>query len=173
MVILNGGRNVLIKDWGNSGMGLLDQLGCDREQRPMEEIIVPDSVGQGNFDWNAAQVIELVNEERAKAGLRDLEPLEGLSNAAQQRAAEIAEKFSHTRPDGSSFSAVISQNGIAYQGSGENIAYGQTTPEQVMKDWMNSQGHRANILNSQFTSIGVGYYQSPDGTGYWTQLFTY
>ena len=56
--------------------------------------------------------------------------------------------------------------------SGENIAWGQKTPEEVMKGWMNSEGHRANILNKNYTSIGVGYYQNAGGVNYWTQIFT-
>lgn len=119
------------------------------------------------------QVVALVNAERMKAGLSPLTQTADLSRAAAQRAEETSRSFSHTRPDGSSFSTVLSQNGISYRGSGENIAYGQRTPEQVMEGWMNSQGHRANILNSQYTAIGVGYYQDSNGTPYWTQLFTY
>ena len=133
--------------------------------QPPEEI-----EGDGSY---AAQVVDLVNAERAKAGLSPLVQTAELSKAAAQRAEETSRSFSHTRPDGSSFSTVLSQNGISYRGSGENIAYGQRTPEQVMEGWMNIQGHRANILNSQYTAIGVGYYQDSNGTPYWTQLFTY
>ncbi len=63
--------------------------------------------------------------------------------------------------------------GVSYRGAGENIAWGQKTPEQVMNGWMNSAGHRANILNEKFTSIGVGYHQNANGVNYWSQLFTY
>ena len=93
--------------------------------------------------------------------------------AAQIRAKEIETSFSHTRPDGSSFSTALTQQGVTYRGSGENIAWGQKTPEQVMNGWMNSDGHRANILNKNYTTIGVGLYQNASGTNYWTQLFTY
>ena len=113
----------------------------------------------------------LVNEERAKAGLSPLTLYTRAASAAAVRSGEIQTSFSHTRPDGSSFSTALTQAGVNYRSSGENIAYGQTTPEQVMNSWMNSSGHRANILNVDFTSIGVGYTQSSSGTPYWTQLF--
>jgi len=119
-----------------------------------------------------AQVVALVNEERAKAGLSPLTVDSKVAAAADTRAREIETSFSHTRPDGSSFSTALTQSGVSYRGAGENIAYGQKTPKDVMNSWMNSQGHRANILNKDFTTIGVGYHQNSDGTGYWTQLFT-
>lgn len=78
----------------------------------------------------------------------------------------------HTRPDGSSFSTALQQQGVSYRGCGENIAWGQRTPEQVMNGWMNSEGHRANILNKNYKNIGVGFYQEND-VNYWVQLFTY
>ena len=119
------------------------------------------------------QVVNLVNQERAKAGLSPVTADTSIQTAAQVRAKEIEKSFSHTRPDGSSFSTALTQQGVTYRGSGENIAWGQKTPEQVMNGWMNSDGHRANILNKNFTKIGVGYHQNASGTNYWTQLFTY
>lgn len=119
------------------------------------------------------EVIELVNQERAAAGLSPVTESARLTEAATIRAKETAVSFSHTRPDGSHFSTVLSQNGISYRGAGENIAYGYSTPKAVMNGWMNSAGHRANILNGSYNSIGIGYYQSSDGTIYCTQLFTY
>lgn len=119
----------------------------------------------------AAQVITLVNEERAKYNLAPLTTEENISAAALTRAKEIVTSFSHTRPDGTSFSTVLKEHGVSYKMSGENIAWGQSTPEEVVKGWMNSPGHRANILKEQFTSIGVGFY-TENGRNYWTQLFT-
>lgn len=121
----------------------------------------------------ALRVVELVNEERVKAGLAPVTLQEDVTKAAQVRALEIEKSFSHTRPNGSSFSTALKEAGVSYRGSGENIAWGQKTPEQVMRGWMNSDGHRANILNPKYTSIGVGYYQNASGVNYWTQLFTY
>lgn len=119
------------------------------------------------------RVVELVNEERAKAGLKPLTLETNITVAAQVRAVETEQSFSHTRPDGRHFSTALKEAGVSYRGAGENIAWGQKTPEQVMNGWMNSAGHRANILNEKFTSIGVGYYQNANGVNYWSQLFTY
>ena len=117
------------------------------------------------------EVVRLVNEERAKAGLPALTVDRGAASAAQVRAKEIERSFSHTRPDGSSFNSALTEAGVNFSGAGENIAYGQNSPEKVMEGWMNSSGHRANILNSSYTSIGVGHYQNTSGVNYWTQLF--
>lgn len=121
----------------------------------------------------AERVLQLVNQERAKAGLAALAMDEKVSKAALVRAKETEISFSHTRPDGSSFSTALKEQGVSFRGAGENIAWGQRTPEEVMNGWMNSSGHRANILNKNYTTIGIGYYQNSNGTGYWTQLFTY
>lgn len=119
------------------------------------------------------RVVELVNEERAKAGLKPLMLEKNITAAAQVRAVETEQSFSHTRPDGRHFTTALKEAGVSYRGAGENIAWGQKTPEQVMNGWMNSAGHRANILNEKFTSIGVGYHQNANGVNYWGQLFTY
>ena len=121
----------------------------------------------------AEQVVKLVNEERAKAGLNPVSLDKEIEAAALIRAKEIQSSFSHTRPNGSSFSTVLKEQGIRYSGAGENIAWGQISPEAVMEAWMNSDGHRANILNPKFTKLGVGYDQSAKGRNYWVQLFTY
>jgi uncharacterized protein YkwD len=111
------------------------------------------------------QVLKLVNAERKKAGLNEL--------IWDDTVAEIEKSFSHTRPDGRTFGTAITDLGITYRGAGENIAWGQKTPETVMNAWMNSEGHRANILNPNFKKLGVGYRTNGQGTPYWTQLFTY
>ncbi len=131
----------------------------------------PDENEESGMDSFALEVVELVNAERAKAGLSPLSINTRAASAAAVRANEIQRSFSHTRPDGSSFSTALTQAGANYRKSGENIAYGQAAPQQVMNDWMNSAGHRANILDSAFTSIGVGHVQSSSGVHYWTQLF--
>ena len=132
----------------------------------------PDQPGtDGSQDAFANEVVRLVNEERAKAGLPALTVDRGAASAAQVRANEIERSFSHTRPDGSSFNSALTEAGVNFRGAGENIAYGQNSPEKVMEGWMNSSGHRANILNSSYTSIGVGHYQNASGVNYWTQLF--
>ena len=130
-----------------------------------------DNISQGRT--YAEQVVDLVNKERAKAGLNKLTLNKKLESAALTRAYEIEKSFSHTRPNGSSFSTVLREYNINYRGSGENIAWGQTSPEAVMNAWMNSSGHRANILNPNFKEIGVGYYKNSAGRKHWTQLFIY
>ena len=119
------------------------------------------------------QVLQLVNRERLKEGLPALTLDADVTAAANVRAKEIKQSFSHTRPNGSSFSTALKEQGVSFHGSGENIAWGQTSPEQVMNGWMNSAGHRANILNQKFKNIGIGFYQDETGRNYWVQLFTY
>ncbi len=119
------------------------------------------------------RITELVNEHRAAAGLNPVKYSAKLSEAAQVRAVEIEKSFSHTRPDGRYFSSVFAEHGISYRYSGENIAWGQKSPEEVVTAWMNSAGHRANILNAKFTELGVGYRQNAKGVNYFTQLFIY
>lgn len=120
----------------------------------------------------AAQVVSLVNAERAKHGLSALTMDSSVTAAAQVRAGELYQSFSHTRPDGRSCFTALREAGAAYSGAGENIAYGQRSPEAVMQAWMNSSGHRANILSNKYTKIGVGY-TVKNGVTYWTQMFTY
>ena len=134
----------------------------------------PDTDQPGNDstqDAFAAEVVNLVNQERAKAGLSPLTIHTQAESAAAVRAKEIERSFSHTRPDGSSFYTALTSAGIRYQSAGENIAYGQMTPREVMDSWMNSSGHRANILNEKYTSIAVSHYQNGAGVHYWVQLF--
>lgn len=119
--------------------------------------------GESDGDY-AAQVIAQVNAERARYGLSALQVDADLTSAACLRAREITQTFSHTRPDGSSWSTVSQK---AY---GENIAKGQSTPDKVMAAWLSSQGHRENILRSSFGSIGVCAYRL-NGVLYWVQLF--
>lgn len=124
-------------------------------------------------DFNRAyedEVIRLVNVERAKYGLQALAKRDDATNAAEIRAKEIVRNFSHTRPNGTSCFTVASELGISYRSVGENIAYGYSTPAQVVNGWMNSAGHRANILSSSFTGIGVGCYKQGN-TLYWSQFF--
>lgn len=147
-----------------------DKPGTDKpDNKPGE----PDLDNGAENTSYAMQVIDLVNKERAKEGLPALQYDANIAKAALVRAKETEVSFSHTRPNGSSFSTALKEAGVSYRGAGENIAWGQKSPEEVMKGWMNSPGHRANIMNKNFTKIGVGYYQNSKGVNYWTQLFTY
>lgn len=148
--------------------------GCPDETPDKPSETPDDSADNGNMSASsyANAVLNLVNKYRKQNGLASVKLDSALSGAASTRAKEIISSFSHTRPNGSSCFTVLSENGISYNGAGENIAYGQSSPDEVMTAWMNSAGHRANILNASFTRLGVGVYES-GGTLYWTQLFTY
>lgn len=122
-----------------------------------------------DFGSYASEVVNIVNAERAKEGLPALSESGELSQYAMLRSSELVDNFAHKRPDGSSpLSYVMGLSGVYT--SGENIAMGQTSPENVMNDWMNSAGHHANIMNPDFTMIGVGCYEY-NGRLYWTQIF--
>lgn len=116
------------------------------------------------------EVVRLVNEERVKNGLHKLTADWELSRVARYKSQDMKDNnyFSHTSPIYGSPFEMIRNFGISYRSAGENIAKGQSTPEAVVKAWMNSSGHRKNILNSSFTKIGVGYVS---GGNYWTQMF--
>ena len=122
---------------------------------------------------NVQKVIDLVNAEREKAGLAPLTKDAGLCSAAGVRAKEISSSFSHTRPDGRSYKTAMDEAGVTYRGTGENVAMGYPSAEEVMNGWMGSEGHRSNILLGKYTSIGVGYYKGSDGYCYWAQAFSY
>jgi len=116
------------------------------------------------------EVIRLVNEERSKVGVPALRQHEDLTSAANVRAKEAAQKFSHTRPNGSKWRTVFDEFKIKSSFRGENLAYGQLTPKAVVKDWMDSEEHRKNILNAEFDHIAVGMHEK-SGVLYWSQLF--
>lgn len=121
----------------------------------------------------AYQVLAIMNQIRVENGLNPLITTQELMNTAQQRAKEITIYFSHERPDGSSCFTAYGQNGVSYRYAGENIAAGQNNPEFVMESWMNSPGHRANILTPQYGHVGIGCCYSNDYYGiYWSQNFT-
>ena len=116
------------------------------------------------------EVVRLVNEIRKKNGLKELTYDWQLSRVARIKSEDMRDNkyFSHTSPTYGTPFQMIKSFGITYRSAGENIARGQTTPQKVVDAWMNSSGHRANILNSSFTHIGVGYASNGH---YWTQMF--
>ena len=122
----------------------------------------------GTYEYNYLnRVLSLVNAQRNAAGLGSLYMTESLNESAMLRAAETVELFDHQRPNGSMcFTAIKWRKKV-----GENIAYGQITPEEVVEDWMNSPGHRANIMDGAFTMVGLGCFEY-DGVLYWTQAFS-
>jgi uncharacterized YkwD family protein len=116
------------------------------------------------------KVVDLTNQERAKNGLPALKVDATLSKMAHEKSRDMSANgyFSHTSPTYGSPFDMMKQYGITYRYAGENIAMGQKTPEEVVNAWMNSPGHRANILNPNYNYIGVGYVSKGN---YWTQDF--
>lgn len=126
--------------------------------------------GSADSSDAAARVAELVNKERKAAGKSELTVDDTLSEIAALRAKEITKKFSHERPDGTSCFTAFEELGASYATVGENIAMGQKNADDVMNSWMNSSGHKANILDGNFTKIGIGCCES-GGQYYWVQVF--
>lgn len=118
----------------------------------------------------AAKAIELTNAERRKNGLSEYQADAALSNVATVKSDDMQQNnyFSHTSPTHGSPFDMIRDHGVSYSAAGENIAQGQSTPAQVVESWMNSEGHRKNILSENFTHIGIGYNEQGH---YWTQMF--
>jgi uncharacterized YkwD family protein len=133
---------------------------------------VTETSNSGNSDISSfeQQVVTLVNQQRTALGLAPLTLSSELSNVARTKSQDMSDNnyFSHTSPTYGSPFDMLTSFGISYSSAGENIAMGYQTPEAVVSAWMNSPGHRANILNASYTQIGVGYVSSGN---YWTQEF--
>lgn len=136
-------------------------------QQPATPAPAPATGGVSNFE---RQVIDLTNAQRKKNGLPALQMDTALSKVAKTKANDMQQKnyFSHTSPTYGSPFDMMRDFGVSYKTAGENIAKGQTSPEAVVNAWMNSEGHRKNILNANFTHIGVGHQASGN---YWSQMF--
>lgn len=136
-------------------------------------LIVPQAGAKSSADYYENAVLFWTNVERSRNGLSELKTCTALQNAAGARASEIVSSFSHTRPNGTSWSTAIKAQGISYGKAGENIAAGNAAPYETVSQWMNSDGHRANILNSSYSHLGVGYKNASGSkyTHYWTQEF--
>ncbi|AXU28687.1 TPA: CAP domain-containing protein [Clostridioides difficile] len=126
-----------------------------------------------NFSAYQKEVVDLVNVERAKAGLNPLTLDSSISNVATKKSQDMIDNnyFSHNSPTYGSPFDMLKKFGISYKTAGENIAMGQKTPKEVVNAWMNSEGHRKNIMNPNFSKIGVGVAQKSGGSIYWTQIF--
>ncbi len=135
---------------------------------PGQSVEIPQ-VDSAVTDYES-EVVRLVNEIRTRYGLNSLTQDWELSRVARYKSQDMRDKnyFSHTSPTYGTPFQMMKSFGISYRTAGENIAYGYRTPQAVVDGWMNSSGHRANILNSSYTKIGVGYVA--DGY-YWTQMF--
>ncbi|MEW8986694.1 MAG: SafA/ExsA family spore coat assembly protein [Bacillus sp. (in: firmicutes)] len=137
---------------------------------PGQKVNIPD------FDATKSienQVVQLTNQERAKYGLKPLVADWQLARVARYKSADMRDRnyFSHTSPTYGSPFDMMKNFGISYRSAGENIAAGQRTAQEVVTAWMNSEGHRKNILSSGYTHIGVGYAQGGSKQHYWTQMF--
>lgn len=121
----------------------------------------------------AQAVLNLVNQERNKVGLKSLTLSTRLTSIANMKAQDMAVNnyFSHTSPKYGSPFQMLQHFGVTYRTAGENIAAGQRSAQEVMNAWMNSSGHRANILNANYTELGVGYYTGGSYGVYWVQEF--
>lgn len=154
-----------------------------------EDFIIEEEIIENNFTSNITsnnniiatsnesfekRVIELCNYERAKYGLHSLSEDYQLMSLAEIKSQDMANNnyFSHTSPTYGDPFIMMGKFGVSYSYAGENIAMGQRTPEEVVQAWMNSTGHRENILSSNFTKIGVGMVQNQNGQLIWTQEFT-
>ena len=144
------------------------------KQIPNPDMIYPNQkINIPNIDQTKGieqQVLDLVNQERSKAGLKPYSMDWELQRVARIKACDMAENryFSHTSPAYGSPFDMMKQYGISYRSAGENIAQGQRSPSEVMQAWMNSTGHRENILKPDFTHLGVGYCETGN---HWVQMF--
>ncbi len=128
------------------------------------------SMQMSSWEW---QVVSLVNAARTKAGLKPLRASAELSRVARFKSADMRDRnyFSHQSPAYGSPFQMIRNFGVSYRTAGENIAAGQRTPQEVMNAWMNSSGHRANILNPNYTHVGIGTAGSSRYGLLFTQMF--
>ncbi|HAN21675.1 MAG TPA: hypothetical protein DCP51_08400 [Clostridiales bacterium] len=153
----------------------LDEIIAANPQIKNPDLIYPDQIinipsQDTTITSYEQQVINLVNNIRTQNGLSKFKANWELSRVARYKSQDMHDKnyFSHTSPTYGSPFDMMRAFGISYRTAGENIAKGYTTPQAVVNGWMNSSGHRANILNPAFTQIGVGYVSSGN---YWTQMF--
>jgi uncharacterized YkwD family protein len=139
-----------------------------------EEAVASPNTAQVSANLSYEQkVVQLVNVERQKVGLQPLTLNSEISNVARAKSKDMADNnyFAHQSPTYGSAGDMLTKFGIRWSAWGENLASGQRTPESVVTAWMNSEGHRANIMSPNFSRIGVGYVTNSGGTPYWTQVF--
>ncbi len=135
-----------------------------------QTVMIPDTQSLASYE---RQVFELVNKERSSRGLALYKLDTELSRVARIKSQDMIDKhyFSHTSPTYGSPFDMMQDFGFRFSAAGENIAYGQKTAAEVMDSWMNSAGHKANILSQAYTTIGIGVAKTSSGTLYWTQEF--
>jgi uncharacterized YkwD family protein/spore coat assembly protein SafA len=135
-----------------------------------QKVMIPDTT---SLALHEQEVLTIVNKERTSRGLSPLTFDPELSRVARIKSQDMIDKkyFSHTSPTYGSPFDMMQKFGLRFSAAGENIAYGQKTAQEVMTTWMNSAGHRANILSEAYTHIGIGVAKMYNGTLYWTQMF--
>lgn len=151
------------KVWRNVGIFVSICFACMMYVQPAMAAS-KDTTGMSEYD-NAYEVLEIVNRKRVAKGLEEVVMDQDLLDAAMLRAAEISVKFSHIRPNGAQW------NSVCKKMNAENIAYGADSPSAVMNSWMKSGGHRDNILNADYQSVGIGVFYK-NGVRYWTQCYS-
>lgn len=143
------------------------------DNKPEVKPEVQPNTSNNQFVAYQKEVLDLVNKERAKVGASPLKLNAELSKVATEKSQDMINKnyFDHISPIYGSPFDMMKRFGISYKSAAENIAMGQKNPSEVMNSWMNSNGHRKNILSSSYTEIGVGIAKASNGQLYWTQMF--
>ena len=174
---LNWGQGIGVPSKPSDSSGTAGSTGSSDSSGTAGSTGTTDSTGStgtvSTVNSMEKQVASLTNSERKAKGLSALTLDSQLSKLARLKAEDMAKKgyFSHTSPTYGSAFDMMNKYGVSYRTAGENIAKGQKTAESVMNGWMNSSGHRANILSSAYTNIGVGYAKDSRGNTYWVQIF--
>ncbi|UOQ87342.1 CAP domain-containing protein [Gracilibacillus salinarum] len=169
-VPVNPGREQNIFEKANPNQWFRGSDGnVNNEQNETTDQTTPSNDGE-SLDAVRQQVVDLTNDARNRNGVPPLEIDYEVADVAQKKADDMSQNdyFSHTSPTYGSPFDMLKQFGVSYSKASENIAAGQQSPEQVVEGWLNSEGHRRNMLDREVTHIGVGY--TSDGN-YWTQLF--
>lgn len=135
-----------------------------------QKVNIPEGAPLQSFE---DEVVRLINKERTSRGLQALTVNWELARVARYKSQDMIDKnyFSHTSPTYGSPFTMMQSFGLRFSAAAENIAYGQRTAQEVVNAWMNSAGHRANILSASYTQTGVGAAKKSNGTLYWTQMF--
>ena len=174
---LNWGQGIGVPSKPSDSSGTAGSTGSSDSSGTTGSTGTTDSTGStgtvSTVNSMEKQVASLTNSERKAKGLSALTLDNQLSKLARLKAEDMAKKgyFSHTSPTYGSAFDMMNKYGVSYRTAGENIAKGQKTAESVMNGWMNSSDHRANILSSAYTNIGVGYAKDSRGNTYWVQIF--
>ncbi len=168
--LVGGGNGYANPNQGGQGQTGVPNGNINEPLPKDTEVTIPSNETMTGYELD---VLNLTNQERQKAGLK---PFSGdytnLNRSARAKSQDMAANnyFSHTSPTYGDPFAMMRNFGVQYQSAGENIAKGQPSPQEVVQAWMNSPGHRANIMNASYTHMGVGYVAN-NGQPCWTQQF--